>query len=144
PRSGTIAEQDNESPARLLSRTRNHRLKPVATGNSELQVFYEAMGEDSQARAPLMRQYLTHKATRALTRTGGFLKGFSFSLNPYVGCAFGDNGGCPFCYVRALPVAHSVDSGWGSWVIAKMNLPEPLEHELDGLARSGRIGETAI
>jgi DNA repair photolyase len=91
-----------------------------------------------------MRQFLTHKVTRALTRTGGFLKGFAFSLNPYVGCAFGDNGGCPFCYVRALPVAHSVDAGWGSWVIAKINLPELLKLELEGLARRGNLDRTAI
>ena len=35
----------------------------------------------------------------------GFLAGYTHSLNPYVGCAFGARGSCPFCYVRALPVA---------------------------------------
>ena len=35
----------------------------------------------------------------------GFLGAFTHSLNPYMGCAFGKGGGCPFCYVRALPVA---------------------------------------
>ncbi|HVN90297.1 MAG TPA: radical SAM protein [Candidatus Binataceae bacterium] len=81
---------------------------------------------------------------RALTRTGGFLKGFAFSINPYIGCAFGASRGCPFCYVRALPVA-SVHSGrWGNWVIAKTNLPELLEKELRQLAHKGRLADTTI
>lgn len=91
-----------------------------------------------------MRRYLEHDAARALTQTGGFLAGFAFSLNPYVGCAFGDNGGCPFCYVRTLPVARTGGSSWGSWVIAKRNLPERLERELTELERRGRLAETTI
>src|SRR6266851_8831328 len=54
-----------------------------------------------------MRVYLSQRIARALTPTGGFLHGFAYTLNPYVGCAFGDAGGCPFCYVRALPVAQA-------------------------------------
>ena len=91
-----------------------------------------------------MRRYVTVRATRALTPTGGFLRGFAFSLNPYVGCAFGDAGGCPFCYVRALPVARMGEGPWGQWVAAKGNLPELLEGELHALARAGKLGETAI
>lgn len=91
-----------------------------------------------------MRNYLEHDVARALTPTGGFLSGFAFSLNPYVGCAFGDRGGCPFCYVRALPVARAQAGPWGSWVIAKRNLPERLERELGELERRGRLEETAI
>jgi DNA repair photolyase len=84
------------------------------------------------------------RATRALTPTGGFLRGFAFSLNPYVGCAFGDAGGCPFCYVRALPVAHGGEGAWGGWVVAKANLPELLERELDALRRAGKLAAAAI
>ncbi len=91
-----------------------------------------------------MRRYTEQDATRALTPTGGFLSGFGFSLNPYVGCAFGDRGGCPFCYVRALPVARADSGAWGSWVIAKRNLPQLLDRELTALARSRRLAETAI
>ena len=91
-----------------------------------------------------MRRYLTQAATRALTPTGGFLRGFAFSLNPYVGCAFGDNGGCPFCYVRALPIAKRDDGPWGRWVIAKTNIAELLERELATLARTGRLAATTI
>lgn len=91
-----------------------------------------------------MRKYLIRNASRALTPTGGFLRGFAFSLNPYVGCAFGAGGGCPFCYVRALPIANSGEGGWGSWVIAKANLPEVLAAELGKLARTGKLADAAV
>ena len=92
----------------------------------------------------MMRQYLMRETGRALTATGGFLNGFAFSLNPYIGCAFGAAGGCPFCYVRALPVARADRGDWGAWVIAKANLPERLEGELKGLAASGKLADAAI
>ena len=91
-----------------------------------------------------MRDYSVTAATRALTPTGGFLDGFSYSLNPYVGCAFGDNGGCPFCYVRALPVARVRPGPWGTWVIAKSNLLELLARELEALKRSGKLDHAAV
>ena len=91
-----------------------------------------------------MRAYYEQNAARALTPTGGFLRGFAYSLNPYTGCAFGDGGGCPYCYVRALPVAHARPGAWGEWVIAKINLPEQLERELAALARSGKLAEATI
>ncbi len=93
--------------------------------------------------APHPRRYLLKDATRALTPTGGFLKGFGFTLNPYVGCAFGDNGGCPFCYVRALPVARAESGPWGGWVVAKRNLAAMLERELKTLG-AARLGATTI
>jgi DNA repair photolyase len=91
-----------------------------------------------------MRTYIGQEAMRALTPTGGFLRGFAYSLNPYTGCAFGAGAGCPFCYVRALPVAHARPGGWGEWVIAKTNLPQLLERELAALARSGRLADATI
>lgn len=72
------------------------------------------------------------------------MRGFAYSLNPYTGCAFGDAGGCPFCYVRALPVAHARPGAWGQWVIAKINLPELLERELAALARGGKLADATI
>ncbi len=91
-----------------------------------------------------MRAYRTEQVARALTPTGGFLKGFAFSLNPYVGCAFGDGGGCPFCYVRALPIARRGGAPWGSWVIAKENLIDRLYPELAALSRAGRLEASTI
>jgi len=90
------------------------------------------------------KRYTLKPTARALTPTGGFLKGFAFSLNPYIGCAFGDSGGCPYCYVRMLPIARVESVRWGSWVIAKSNLAERLEHELVALEKKGRLGETTI
>jgi DNA repair photolyase len=89
------------------------------------------------------RIYKYEKTSRALNPTGGFLNGFSHSLNPYIGCAFGDAGGCPFCYVRALPIAmKGAGAPWGGWVIAKINLKERLLVELGSMRKSGRL-ETA-
>ena len=90
------------------------------------------------------RRYTSQPATRALTPTGGFLKGFAYSLNPYVGCGFGAGGGCPFCYVRMLPVAHAQKGGWGEWVIAKSNLPDLLEKELCALERAARLDAVTV
>ena len=91
-----------------------------------------------------MRVYLQKNVERALTPTGGFLSGFAFSLNPYVGCAFGDNGGCPFCYVRAMPVAQSMKGKWGTWVIAKVNVPQLLARELTSLERVDKLHNAAV
>ena len=90
------------------------------------------------------RRYTSQPATRALTPTGGFLKGFAYSLNPYVGCGFGAGGGCPFCYVRMLPVARAQQGGWGEWVIAKSNLADLLEKELGALERAGRLDAVTV
>ena len=91
-----------------------------------------------------MRSYEAQAATRALNLTGGFLRGFGFTLNPYIGCAFGDAGGCPYCYVRALPIAHTRALPWGAWVIAKTNLPELLARELAALDRSGKLATATV
>jgi DNA repair photolyase len=90
------------------------------------------------------RRYVSMESARALTPTGGFLSGFAYSLNPYIGCAFGANGGCPFCYVRALPVARTQPGGWGEWVVAKRNLADRLASELQHLERKGKLDRTAI
>jgi len=51
-----------------------------------------------------------------LTRTGGFLEGFTHSLNPYRGCAFGGSLCGASCYAPAL--ARDARP-WGSWLAAK-------------------------
>ena len=89
-----------------------------------------------------MSTYIEQEVMRVLTPTGGFLRGFAYSLNPYTGCAFGAGGGCPFCHVRALPVAHAHTGRWGAWVIMKTNLPQLLERELAVLAHSGTLTDT--
>jgi DNA repair photolyase len=68
---------------------------------------------------------------RALTpQKGGFLaSGFTHTLNPYMGCAFGRMG-CPFCYVRENPVGQFGPAPWSTWVRQKVNIAEVLEQEL--------------
>jgi len=91
------------------------------------------------------RNYKFVQTSRALNPTGGFLKGFSYSLNPYVGCAFGDAGGCPYCYVRALPIAMKGEGApWGSWVIAKINLKQRLRAELIAMSKADRIDAATV
>ena len=85
------------------------------------------------AHAP--RSYKFERTARLTT--GGFLKGFAYSLNPYIGCAFGAGGGCPFCYVRALPIAMKGEGApWGSWVIAKINSKSDCAEELAATRKS--------
>jgi DNA repair photolyase len=92
-----------------------------------------------------LRIYKYEKTSRALNPTGGFLSGFSYSLNPYIGCAFGAAGGCPFCYVRALPIAmKGAGAPWGSWVIAKINLKERLLAELRAMRKAGRLDAATV
>jgi DNA repair photolyase len=100
--------------------------------------------EAAQSPGRHPRRYLMRDASRALTPTGGFLKGFGFTLNPYLGCAFGDHGGCPFCYVRALPVARAGSGPWGAWVVAKQNLAALVERDLRSLEAAGRLAAATI
>jgi DNA repair photolyase len=74
----------------------------------------------------------------------GFLDTFTASLNPYAGCSFGAAGGCPYCYVRELPVARFAGAPWGEWVDVKENAPELLERELAVEAARGRLSDQRI
>ncbi len=87
-----------------------------------------------------MAAQLTEVRARGIltAQHNGFLSGYTHSLNPYMGCAFGARGSCPFCYVRALPVAQAGGGRpWGDWVLAKTNAPELLRGELPRLAARG-------
>ncbi|MCI3926871.1 radical SAM protein [Paenibacillus sp. TRM 82003] len=72
-----------------------------------------------------------------LTPTGGFLSGYTHTLNPYSGCAFA----CDYCYVRRMPVALFRGEPWGSWVDAKRFDPEAFRRELQ---RAYKRGPTSI
>lgn len=84
------------------------------------------------------------EARSILTRASGFLgKGFTHTLNPYGGCAFGqwagELQGCPFCYVRRSPVGLFGPAPWGEWVTVKTNAPQLLEKEMARLRRKGEL-----
>jgi DNA repair photolyase len=63
-----------------------------------------------------------------LTPANGLLdgSGFTFTLNPYTGCAFA----CKYCYVREMPAAKYRDEEWGEYVDIKTNAAELLEKEI--------------
>ncbi|WP_135554177.1 SPL family radical SAM protein [Paenibacillus cymbidii] len=74
-------------------------------------------------------------ARRLLNPAGGFLEGYSHTLNPYVGCAFA----CSYCYVREMPVAKFRAAPWGSWVDAKEGAAGLLRKELKLAKRKGPV-----
>ena len=75
---------------------------------------------------------------QALTRTGGYLAGFTHTLQPYVGCQFS----CHYCYVREMAVQRTNphDLPWSHWISPKQNVAERLLAQ----ARSGTLGRARI
>jgi DNA repair photolyase len=65
-----------------------------------------------------------------LTPTGGFIDGFTHSLNPYMGCTFGEGGCGAYCYVAESPIGLYAGIPWGTWVEVKRNAHEALRREL--------------
>lgn len=69
---------------------------------------------------------------KILTETKGYLdNGFTHSLNPYSGCAFG----CLYCYVRQMPIQTYKDIPWGEWVDIKRNAAENYRKEISKLRK---------
>ena len=81
-------------------------------------------------------------ARGALTRTGGFLNGFSHTLQPYMGCRFG----CSYCYVRQSSVHRFFNGGleWGAYVYPRVGIAERLDVELTRLQKNDSLARTAI
>ena len=73
-----------------------------------------------------------------LTRTGGYLSGFSHSLQPYTGCEFS----CRYCYVREMAVqrANPHRLPWSEWIAPKTNAPALLAR----VARRGGLAGARI
>jgi DNA repair photolyase len=89
---------------------------------------------------------VAEKSTKtALTKTGGALAGFTHSLQPYTGCAFGVGCGL-YCYVPSLPVHqyHSGGLAWGDYVYPKENIATVLAEELAQRARRGTLSGLRI
>lgn len=77
------------------------------------------------------------RPVRWLTPATGYLNGYTHTLNPYVGCAYG----CSYCYVRRLPVALFRPEPWGEWAEGKKGDPATLKREL---ARAKAKGPVAV
>ena len=72
----------------------------------------------------------TYDAQQILTQGAGYLSDYDYSLNPYVGCAFG----CSYCYAAFFAPFDKQDS-WGDWVRVKQNAAQKLSRvrrSLDG------------
>jgi DNA repair photolyase len=81
-------------------------------------------------------------ARSALTKTGGFLAGFTHTLQPYLGCRFG----CEYCYVKGLGVHrfHQPVQEWGGYVHPRTGIAQELRKELGRYARRAKLDELAF
>ena len=78
------------------------------------------------------------QVARILNRTGGYLRGFTHTLQPYAGCQFS----CAYCYVRELSVqrANPYRLPWSEWIAPKTNAPARLRREAEsGALRGARV-----
>ncbi|WP_085523630.1 SPL family radical SAM protein [Tuberibacillus sp. Marseille-P3662] len=83
-----------------------------------------------------MQKHIEYKSPQSiLTKTGGYLEGYSHSLNPYTGCAYG----CEFCYVRQMPVGLFRKEAWGTWVDVKQVTQDKLYRELRNAKKKGPV-----
>ena len=72
-----------------------------------------------------------------LTRTGGFLAGFTHSLNPYRGCSFGSSLCGVACYAPAL--LRGPKREWGSFLEAKTNAADAYRRDIVRESRRGPV-----
>ena len=54
------------------------------------------------------------------------IKGFDYTLNPYIGCPHG----CVYCYARFMCRYRKEKEKWGEFVDVKINIPEVLEEQV--------------
>ena len=72
-----------------------------------------------------------------LNRTGGFLRGFTHTANPYRGCAFGRSLCGVGCYAPAL--LHGERRPWGSFLDAKTNAADAYRKDIVRERRRGPV-----
>ncbi|MDQ3856397.1 MAG: hypothetical protein M3281_08415, partial [Chloroflexota bacterium] len=63
-------------------------------------------------------------------RAGALGGRYNYTLNPYLGCAFG----CSYCYAKGFTHDTILERSWGQWVQVKRNAPELLSREAGRLA----------
>lgn len=104
----------------------------LAAGNGILLAMMTS-AESSHAPRP---------ARTALNPTGGFLTGFTHSLQPYIGCRFG----CAYCYVQESNVHRFFNGGfaWGNYAFPRQGVAERLGQELARYRRKSRLDSLAI
>lgn len=83
-----------------------------------------------------MKTQVAYKTPKTLLNRGtGFLNGYTHTLNPYAGCAFG----CSYCYVRRIPVSLFRKETWGAWVDIKQDAAPLLRKELRKAKAKGPV-----
>jgi DNA repair photolyase len=83
-------------------------------------------------------QVFPRTARSILTRTGGYLSGFTHTLQPYAGCQFS----CRYCYVREMAVQRTNPFGlpWSRWIAPKANAASLLARDAErGVLARARI-----
>ncbi len=87
-------------------------------------------------------RFAPRPASGALTKTGGFLTGFTHTLQPYIGCRFG----CEYCYVKALSVHrfHTSSADWGEYAHPRVGIAERLRAELKNIEGRGSLRQLSI
>jgi DNA repair photolyase len=83
-------------------------------------------------------QVFPRAARSILTRTGGYLSGFTHTLQPYGGCQFS----CRYCYVREMAVQRTNPFGlpWSRWIAPKTNAASLLARDAErGVLARARI-----
>jgi DNA repair photolyase len=70
-----------------------------------------------------------------LNPAGGYLTGYSHTLNPYAGCMFA----CTYCYVRRMPLSLFRGEEWGTWVDVKEQAAEQLQRDMRKAKKKGPI-----
>lgn len=83
-------------------------------------------------------QLFPRSTRQALTKTGGYLRGYTHSLQPYAGCEFS----CRYCYVREMVIqrANPYRLPWSQWLAPKLDIAARLLREAErGATRDARI-----
>lgn len=79
---------------------------------------------------------ITYRTPRQfLTKASGFLNGYQYTLNPYIGCSFQ----CFYCYVRRLPISLFKKKEWGTWVEVKEEEGKQFRLELKKAKEKGNV-----
>ena len=79
------------------------------------------------------------RSARVLNKASGFLYAFTHTLNPYMGCTFGDRGCGVYCYVAESPIGLYAGKRWGTWVKAKVNAAESLRRSLSAISEPSSV-----
>lgn len=138
PNGGTVGGDQNHD-ARGIERGAARTITKASPRLASASASEEEADGESDARVTVKLPILisSYAAKSILTKAGGFLKGYTHTLNPAIGCVYG-RGFCGLgCYAEQ-GLAHIFNSDgkdWGDYVKPKDNAPQLLRTELERAAR---------